>query len=120
MGTVSGSKVYSASNIKSEQNNISILKNVFFPFRSVFASSFDLGLTPSCDQIIVMKHFGTNKAFFKIAVDFAGSLGGFGSLSNCPGPNFLRAGSKISDQSEYMITRTNQSIEPWFFYPEGF
>ena len=83
--------------IEAEQHNIAIFYNIVFPFHTHQTFFFGCSVAACIMQIVVSYYFGTNKAAFKIGMNFAGSARCFGAVYDGPCTDFFWPCSKIAD-----------------------
>ena len=99
MGLYSAAQTQIKSDVKAECYNIAVLHNIFFAFQAdqTFFTSRCHGSTGN--QIVKGYDFGTNKALFKVGMDFSGGFGSFGPTGNRPGMDIIRSGSQEGNQA---------------------
>src|SRR6266478_6414304 len=95
-----------------KQNHIPLLHHIFLPLQS------HLRLLPRCpqasrrQQIIPPHHFRAYEAFLNVAVNRPRRLHRHRPLANRPRPHFRLTRREKLDQSQQIIRRTNQSVQP--------
>lgn len=62
------------SHIKAEMHNVTVLDNVFFAFYGEFAGFFYSCFASKVYVVVVFDDFCSDKAFFKVGVDYSGTL----------------------------------------------
>jgi hypothetical protein len=71
--------------IKAKVNDITIFNDIIFAFKSPFTRFFSAGFAFIANIIVKADDFGSNKSFFKVGMDFSGSLWRAGADGNGPG-----------------------------------
>ena len=90
--------LFTATSIVLEEDDITILDNVFFALCSGFALGLDFSFAAQLLQISVFHHFSANELLFKISVNGSGSLRCLGMglwCEFCKPTRFLREASRL-------------------------
>src|SRR6267378_1494876 len=95
-----------------EKNHIPFLHDVFFPLQP-HLRLFPRRRQTSCrQQVIPSHHFRPNETLLNVAMNRARRLHRGRALANRPRPHFRLPGREKLDQSQQIIRRANQSVQP--------
>src|SRR6266481_534049 len=95
-----------------KQNHIPLLHHIFLPLQSHLRLLPRRRQTAGRQQIIPPHHFRPYEAFLNVAVNRPRRLHRHRPLANRPRPHFRLTRRKKLDQSQQIIRRANQSVQP--------
>ena len=100
--------------VKEEFDDIAVLHNIFFAFALHKTFLFCGVPGTESDKVVIFNDFGTDKAFFKVGMDSAGSFGSFGAFFNGPCANFFLTCGKIAHKAEKVIACFDHTVKTGF------
>ena len=86
---------------------IAMIHNIFFTFNTHFTNFLTSLFATMLNIIIVSNYLCFYKSFFKIGMNYTGSLWCFPAFMYCPGPYFLHTRSKVSIEIQQFVGRMN-------------
>src|SRR6266850_824544 len=105
----------SLSSTVPKQNHIPFLHHVFLPLQPHLRPLPRCRQTSRRQQIIPPHHFRAYETSLNVAVNRPRRLHGHRALANRPSPHFRLPRRKKLDQSQQIIRRANQSVQPRLF-----
>ena len=98
-------------NVETEQSYVAVFHNIFFTFTANKTFFFCSYHCAASHQVIVSNDFGTDKAAFKVRVDFTCSLWSFCAFCDCPGSYFFRASCQIADKAQQGVAFLDKCVQ---------
>ena len=100
--------------IEAEVGYVAVFHDIVLTFQANEAFFFGCILAAASDEVIIGYDFGTNEAFFDIAVNFTGCLRCFGTFYDGPSASFHFTGSEEVDKTQQGIASFDKFVQAAF------
>ena len=107
-------------NVETEQSYVAVFHNIFFAFTANKTFFFCSNHCATGHQVVECDDFSTDKATFKVRVDFTCSLWCFCTSCDCPCSYFFRACCQIADKAKKSVAFLNKCIKTGDFKTQFF